>query len=78
MDQPPLVGTVGVHDIQTDPAATRWNSGGSHTATLDAEGNAWLPCDNGTLARFDAAWLRLGRIEGAGVICPSFEHDELA
>jgi sugar lactone lactonase YvrE len=39
-----------------------------HAITFDAKDNAWLPCYNGTLARFDASRLRTGTIDGADLI----------
>jgi sugar lactone lactonase YvrE len=39
-----------------------------HSVTFDAADNAWLPCYNGTVARFDASRVRPGTIEGADLI----------
>jgi sugar lactone lactonase YvrE len=39
-----------------------------HTVTFDSSGNAWLPCYNGVLARFDASRLHLGTIDGPDLV----------
>jgi hypothetical protein len=39
-----------------------------HTVTFDAEGNAWLPCYNGIVARFDRSRVRPGIVDGPDLV----------